>query len=610
MELSRFQTDNENTADEPTPALTSSYHLHSDYNLSVTINNQKHPDEQRYTETNQKTTTEGKLRGRTRARRQVSNVSILPQEKTGLFGTFSNLVNSIVGAGIIGIPYAISNAGLVMGIVLLILVAYLTNKSLQILVELANFHPQLQGLGVHTYEDLASIPFGKTGSKMILGGMFIIAYGAMCAYLLIIKDTVPVVLGFSEVGEGSFVETELIMVVTTLIIVLPLSMMRDMASLTFTSVLSVLADVILVGLVMFFSPINTTIQDNGGFWQVVEDNWINGRLFIGLGVLCDAMAMQHSVFIVSNSLRDPTPARWSLVTFRSIGSAAILCLMLGVAGYLGFLEETQGDILNNFDSGSLVANTGRTLLACTMLFTYPMEVLVARQVLVQLLFNGDMDGGRIGPNGEKQPLPKLFGLFGRYELVTLGIYLGTLLPALVVDDLGPILSLTGSLGASFVAYIAVGFLYLGINGDDFLLYCSEMLEGKTQGLSMEEQTADMDSIFKITPTRTGANPLGLKPWWWYAGLFPIWTSIAFHGGNGTRSFLQHFHDGELHGTDNSSLEDDNYEGEASTDELQEQPTIGPRKHDYYVSIFMIVFGFVAAVAGVGSIIYVKLNEML
>ena len=39
-----------------------------------------------------------------------------------------NLINSIVGAGIIGIPYAFSQSGLVTGLFLLVLVSYLTGK--------------------------------------------------------------------------------------------------------------------------------------------------------------------------------------------------------------------------------------------------------------------------------------------------------------------------------------------------------------------------------------------------------------------------------------------------------------------------------------------------
>lgn len=49
-----------------------------------------------------------------------------PKTKSGLGGAISNLVNSIVGAGIIGIPYALQQSGLVAGLLLLVLVSYLT----------------------------------------------------------------------------------------------------------------------------------------------------------------------------------------------------------------------------------------------------------------------------------------------------------------------------------------------------------------------------------------------------------------------------------------------------------------------------------------------------
>jgi sodium-coupled neutral amino acid transporter 11 len=58
-------------------------------------------------------------------RRQVSNLS-MPVKKSGLCGTSSNLANSIVGAGIIGIPYAFRQSGIVAGVFLLLVVAYCT----------------------------------------------------------------------------------------------------------------------------------------------------------------------------------------------------------------------------------------------------------------------------------------------------------------------------------------------------------------------------------------------------------------------------------------------------------------------------------------------------
>ena len=57
------------------------------------------------------------------------------EQKSSIFGTSSNLVNTIVGAGIIGIPYAMLQCGLLAGTALLILVGILTEKSLRMLID-------------------------------------------------------------------------------------------------------------------------------------------------------------------------------------------------------------------------------------------------------------------------------------------------------------------------------------------------------------------------------------------------------------------------------------------------------------------------------------------
>jgi hypothetical protein len=60
-------------------------------------------------------------------RRQISNLS-MPKKKSEIGGTCSNLVNSIVGAGIIGIPFALKESGIIAGVILLFLVSYFTGE--------------------------------------------------------------------------------------------------------------------------------------------------------------------------------------------------------------------------------------------------------------------------------------------------------------------------------------------------------------------------------------------------------------------------------------------------------------------------------------------------
>ena len=511
----------------------------------------------------------------------------VPKKKSGLLGASGNLVNSIVGAGIIGIPYAFRQSGLIFGLLSLLLVGYLTDYSLRMIVDLASFHPTLVGKDIRTFEDLAQVSFGKIGKNFILFNMFLMAYGAMLAYLLIIKDTVPTVFG---VDKDAGWERELIMLATSLTIMVPLSLMRDMASLSVTSFFSVLADVVLVFFVTLFAPIARSVQEQGGLGNILKHDSVEPTLFVGLGILSTAMACQHSAFIVGGSLENKTRHRWSIVTMNSISFSTILCAIFGIAGYLGYLNETQSDVLNNFEEN---ANVARMLLAITMFFTYPMECFVARHVLVMLFYNGDMDGH--DSSGEKSENKS----YRRY-FITIIIYIMTLVPALIVDDIGPVLSITGSIAGGCISYMAPGFIYLGINSQAFLSYTNSFFYTPSD---VESEDLPIEGNADATLQQTREQKC--KPLWWYLFGYPIWVSIAKYAS------IQQYSNNNAEEEEQSSpyqahVSPRNTRNGNSTQELEnaDVQSMVPTKKEYFMAIFFIVFGVISLVAGVGSNIYV------
>jgi sodium-coupled neutral amino acid transporter 11 len=539
--------------------------------------------------------------------RRISNIDI-PQVKASIFGSVSNLVNSIVGAGIVGIPFAIRESGFVVGVALLFIVSIFTDKSLRLIIDQATFHPKLKGKGVMTFEDLMTIPFGKAGKYFILSSMLILAYGAMVAYLLVIKDTLPTVLGLGL--HNSIAERQAIMVVSSFAILLPLSMLRDISMLACTSLLSVVADAVLVVLVAWCAPVKESVAAAGGFAAVLQDDWASNRLFIGLGVLSTAMACQHSAFLISNTLQNHTSERWARVTGISLTSAAIMSLLLGIVGFLGFVNNVQGDILNNFDPNSHIINIARASLALTMFFTYPMEAFVGRHVLAVMFFNGSLDNMVENADGELIPETKWLGVIGKRERWTFYLYVMTLVPALIFDDLGPVLSMTGSIGASSIAYIAPGVVYFGLNGDTFLNWTGDYL--RRNGYYSTQRTNEAgdielpvvgDSSAKIQASVETLHPSNFfqVPWWWYPALMPIWVALASRGSRGCKQFFA-----------GMGIEETVQPSEASAymeAEFQDDETVFPSKRDFCYSIVFIIFGVIAAVAGVCSNIYVQIHNI-
>ncbi|CAM9642797.1 unnamed protein product [Laminaria digitata] len=141
--------------------------------------------------------------------------------------------------------------------------------------------------------------------------------------------------------------------------------------------------------------------------------------------------------------------RWAGVSRWSVSIAWVMGLTLAVGGYLTFASETQGNVLNNFAPGHRPANFARAFLAVTMIFTYPVEMYVARHFLDVAIFQTWLGKG-----------PRTSH---RHFWITVLIWSGTMALALATRDLGPILEIFGALGASAIGYIIPPILHMKLH---------------------------------------------------------------------------------------------------------------------------------------------------
>lgn len=139
------------------------------------------------------------------------------EKKSAIAGCTANIINAIVGAGIVGLPYAIKQAGFVAGIFLVIFSAAMTEKSLRLLVETAKH------VHVPSYETVAEAAFGRFGFLFVAINMFINAYGAMLSYLMIVKDTFSALLG---VEADNFPMKRSILFLISITIMVPIASQR------------------------------------------------------------------------------------------------------------------------------------------------------------------------------------------------------------------------------------------------------------------------------------------------------------------------------------------------------------------------------------------------
>ena len=149
--------------------------------------------------------------------------------KSSLLAAFTNMSNSIIGAGIIGLPYALKDAGLLTGIVLLVTLTVVVDWT----IRLIPINSKLSGR--ETFQGTVEYCFGSLGLAAVSAAQWAFAFGGMVAFGVIVGDTIPAVfLGlFPELEHKSFLwllgDRTFMIIVVIGGVSWPLSLYRDIA---------------------------------------------------------------------------------------------------------------------------------------------------------------------------------------------------------------------------------------------------------------------------------------------------------------------------------------------------------------------------------------------
>ncbi|KAJ1900156.1 hypothetical protein LPJ66_001649 [Kickxella alabastrina] len=366
-----------------------------------------------------------------------------------MLSSFFNLTNAIVGAGVIGLPYAMQQTGLLLGVVMILVLAWLVDWTLRILALNAKMS------GRQSYQDLVDYCFGRWGllaNSFFQGAM---AGGGMASFIVIVGDTLPHVLGslFPSVAAGSVgrvvFSRRFVVAFFVVFLAYPLSLYRDIGKLGKTSAFAVVAMCTIIVSVVVEGPRIDAGWRAGPEAPVVL---VNSGVFQAVGVITFAFVCHHNSFMIHGSLRKPTLDRYFGVVHLSTAIATVASLVIAVFGYLYFRDITQGNVLNNFPQDNLLINIARFLFALNMITTFPMETLVAREVLESLWFGSGCE----------------FSL-RRHVLVTtllcgVGLFVGE-----TVCNLGLLLELTGGMSASFLAFILPSACFIKLTSREMVV---------------------------------------------------------------------------------------------------------------------------------------------
>ena len=381
-------------------------------------------------------------------------------QKASLAACTINLANSVMGAGILGLPFAIHSTGPAFGPALFVMVALMSAFTMYLLVEAG------ATAGVASYEELVEKAYGQGGRKLFSLLLVVSISGVLTAYIVLLADFLTPVLcpwvASLSMSRFSFMASRpFIMTWVVALGVLPLCSLRNLASLRFASALSMLL-MFLLALVLLhrsfypFDPVASLQRPGPQFLahRKLTIAW-NHSAFSGMPIITFAFSCHVCIFPVYNSLELPTPGRMCRVIAGALGLCACIYGCVVVLGYSLFRDSLCPNLLNNFAAADPLVGAVRLAFTFAITTTYPFALFAARRSLDMLLF----------PAAASQGFSASRFMAETLALVSLSLSLAILAPGVRI-----VFALSGAVFATMIAYVIPTMCYVRLSSA-FDLHC-------------------------------------------------------------------------------------------------------------------------------------------
>jgi len=314
--------------------------------------------------------------------RQSSGIGQSAAGKASVKSCFINLANTIVGGGMLGLPYAFSHTGYALGSILMALCAIASGFSLHLLALCS-----LKQEGPSSFFSLAKEALPKFTAVIDIA-VAITCFGAASSFLVIIGDLMPQVM--QQFGASSAIQDRQLWVFLGFVVVTPLSCLRNLDSLKFTSVMAMVFVVFLTLLVILYAAdipsLNPCVDVDDG--DVCKGSTTDAQVTFKTGqtisVIVFAFGCQQNIFAVVNEIERPTMPRIDAVILLAIVLVFLIYMVVAGCGYKTYGDEVEPDILVSYPT-NIVTSIARLAVSLLVAFSYPLQAHPARMCVLTLL---------------------------------------------------------------------------------------------------------------------------------------------------------------------------------------------------------------------------------
>ncbi|XP_029423310.1 sodium-coupled neutral amino acid transporter 2 isoform X2 [Nannospalax galili] len=351
-------------------------------------------------------------------------------------------------------------------LILLTFVSIFSLYSVHLLLKTAN-----EG-GSLLYEQLGHKAFGLFGKLAASGSITIQNIGAMSSYLFIVKYELPLVIqalmNIEDKNGVWYLNGDYLVLLVSLVLILPLSLLRNLGYLGYTSGLSLLCMVFFLIVVIckkFQIPcptedgsiLNETMNSTLALAPYLASNVTNAgscqpRYFIfnsqtvyAVPILTFSFVCHPAVLPIYEELKGRSRRRMMSVSKISFFAMFLMYLLAALFGYLTFYEHVESELLHTYSSvmkTDVLLLVVRLAVLMAVTLTVPVVIFPIRSSITHLLCAA-----------------KDFSWW-RHSLITVSILAFTNLLVIFVPTIRDIFGFIGASAAAMLIFILPSAFYI------------------------------------------------------------------------------------------------------------------------------------------------------
>ena len=296
----------------------------------------------------------------------------------GMTKTFFLLLKSFIGTGVLFLPKAFKNGGLLFSSVTMVTLSLVTCIAFHLLLKCRSKY----GGG---YGELGETIVGPKTRTVILGSITLSQLGFVCAGIIFTAENLYSFLDAVIKGPAPMSISALILI--QLLLLVPLALIRNISKLGSSALL---ADVcILLGLGYIYWYDMATLSTKGIQKTVELFNPRDYTLTVGSAIF--AFEGIGLILPVQSSMAEPH--KFSRLLYLVMFIITVIFTSVGALSYATFGDQTNTEIISNFPQSNKLVNAVQFLYSLAILVGTPVQLFPAMRILEAKYF-GHLSGKR------------------------------------------------------------------------------------------------------------------------------------------------------------------------------------------------------------------------